>query len=70
MDKANFPAEIPSNWAVYFNVADLDGSLAVVNRLGGKVLMEPMDIEPGRFTTVMDPQGAVVTLMQVNDPDD
>ncbi|MEL7506906.1 MAG: VOC family protein [Cyanobacteria bacterium J06633_23] len=69
MDKANLPAEIPSNWAVYFNVADLDESLAVVNRLDGKVLMEPMDIEPGRFTTIMDPQEAVVTLMQVNDPD-
>ncbi|MBT9316232.1 VOC family protein [Leptothoe spongobia] len=70
MDKANLPAEIPSNWAVYFNVADLDESLAVVNRLGGKALMDPIDIEPGRFTTIMDPQGATVALMQVNDPDD
>ncbi|MEM8614793.1 MAG: VOC family protein [Cyanobacteria bacterium P01_H01_bin.105] len=70
MDKANLPAEIPSNWAVYFNVADLDESLAVVNRLGGKVLMDPIDIEPGRFTTIMDPQGATIALMQVNEPDD
>lgn len=70
MDKAKLPAEIPSSWAVYFNVADLDEALAVVNRLGGKVLMDPMDIEPGRFTTVMDPQGAKMALMQVNDPDD
>lgn len=70
MDKANLPPEIPSNWAVYFNVADLDASLAIVNQLGGKALMEPIDIEPGRFTTIMDPQGAVVTLMQVNEPDD
>ncbi|MEM7062705.1 MAG: VOC family protein [Cyanobacteria bacterium P01_B01_bin.77] len=70
MDKAKLPAEIPSNWAVYFNVADLDESLAAVNRLGGKVLMDPIDIEPGRFTTVMDPQGATMALMQVNEPDD
>lgn len=70
MDKAKLPAEIPSSWAVYFNVADLDKSLAAVNRLGGKVLMDPIDIEPGRFTTVMDPQGATLALMQVNDPDD
>lgn len=70
MDKAKLPAEIPSSWAVYFNVADLDESLAAVNRLGGKVLMDPIDIEPGRFTTVMDPQGATMALMQVNDPDD
>ncbi|MBE9065643.1 VOC family protein [Leptolyngbya cf. ectocarpi LEGE 11479] len=70
MDKAKLPAEIPSRWAVYFNVADLDESLAAINRLGGKVLMDPIDIEPGRFTTVMDPQGATLALMQVNDPDD
>ena len=70
MDKAKLPPDIPSNWAVYFNVADLDEALAVVNRMGGKVLMDPMDIDPGRFTTVMDPQGAVLTLMQVKIPDD
>ncbi|MEA5464457.1 VOC family protein [Leptothoe sp. PORK10 BA2] len=70
MNKANLPAEIPSTWAVYFNVANLDESLAIVNRLGGKALMEPIDIEPGRFTTIMDPQGATVALMQANNPDD
>ena len=71
MDKANIPPEIPSNWAVYFNVADLDKSLEIVNRLGGKALMDPIEIEPGRFTTIMDPQGAVVTLMQIyGEPDD
>lgn len=70
MDKAKLPPEIPSNWAVYFNVANLDNSLAIVNRLGGKALMDPIDIEPGRFTTIMDPQGATIALMQVNDPDD
>lgn len=70
MDKANLPGDIPSTWAVYFNVEDLDKSLEIVNRLGGKALMDPIDIEPGRFTTIMDPQGAVVTLMQVNNPDD
>ncbi|MBX2865017.1 MAG: VOC family protein, partial [Leptolyngbyaceae cyanobacterium MAG.088] len=70
MDKANLPPEIPSNWAVYFNVADLDKSLEIVNRLGGKALMDPIEIEPGRFTTIMDPQGATLALMQVNNPDD
>lgn len=70
MDKINLPAEIPSRWAVYFNVANLDDSLALVNRLGGTTLMEPVDIEPGRFATIKDPQGAVVTLMQVNNPED
>ncbi|MBT9312402.1 VOC family protein [Leptothoe kymatousa] len=70
MAKAPMPDNVPPRWVVYFNVADLDASLAVVNRLGGSVLMDPMDIEPGRFTTILDPQGAVVVLMQVNTPDD
>ncbi len=70
MDKAPMPADVPPRWVVYFNVTDLDESLAIVNRLGGNVLMGPMEIEPGRFATIMDPQGAVVVLMQVNDPDD
>lgn len=70
MAKAPMPDNVPPRWVVYFNVADLDKSLEVVNRLGGSVLMDPMDIEPGRFTTIMDPQGAVVVLMQVNNPDD
>ncbi|NEQ52546.1 MAG: VOC family protein [Leptolyngbya sp. SIO3F4] len=70
MAKAPMPDNVPPRWVVYFNVSDLDTSLEVVKRLGGSVLMDPMDIEPGRFTTVMDPQGAVVVLMQVNTPDD
>ncbi|MEM6254974.1 MAG: VOC family protein [Cyanobacteria bacterium P01_D01_bin.156] len=70
MAKAPMPEGVPPRWVVYFNVADLDKSLEVVNRLGGSVLMDPMEIEPGRFTTIMDPQGAMVVLMQVNDPDD
>ena len=70
MDKANLPAEIPSNWAVYFNVENLDNSLETVSRLGGQALIDPIDIDPGRFATVQDPQGAVVTLMQVYNPDD
>lgn len=70
MAKAPMPPGIPPRWLVYFNVADLDKSLAVVTRLGGSLLMEPMEIEPGRFSTVLDPQGAAIILMQVNDPDD
>ncbi|NJN22653.1 MAG: VOC family protein [Leptolyngbya sp. RL_3_1] len=70
MDNANLPAEIPPKWAVYFNVADLDASLQKLEALGGKALMEPVVIEPGRFTTIMDPQGAVLTIMELKDPDD
>jgi hypothetical protein len=70
LEKANLPAEIPPHWAVYFNVENLEASLALVERLGGRALMEPMVIEPGRFTTVADPQGAVLTMMELKEVDD
>ncbi|MGB0564000.1 MAG: VOC family protein [Spirulinaceae cyanobacterium] len=70
LDKINLPPHIPSAWMVYFNVANLDASLEIVNRLGGKAMIDIMTIEPGRFVTIADPQGAVLTIMEVNDPDD
>ena len=69
MDNANLPAEIPPMWAVYFTVADLDAALNKLEVLGGKALMEPVVIEPGRFTTIMDPHGAVLTIIELENPD-
>ncbi len=54
----------PSNWLVYFGVADCDGACAKVETLGGKVLMPGQDIPPGRFAVVQDPQGAVFAVIQ------
>ena len=70
MDKIQLPPAVPSRWAVYFNVANLDDALAQVRETGGQVVTETMEIEPGRFATITDPQGAAVTLMQIYDPDD
>jgi uncharacterized protein len=56
------PGEDPSpRWTVSFAVADADRAAAEVQRLGGTVLLSPMDIPVGRFTVVADPQGAVFT---------
>jgi len=52
------PAEMPSNWLVYFAVADLDATLAQIDELGGGVLMPPMEVPVGRFAVVRDHQGA------------
>lgn len=70
MDKVNLPINIPSQWAAYFNVENLDESIEKVRALGGKTMTDPIEIDPGRFATIMDPQGAVLTMMQVNQPDD
>lgn len=51
-----------SRWGVAFRVADVDGSLAETERLGGRTLLPAMDIPIGRFAIVADPQGAAFTL--------
>lgn len=57
---------VPSNWLVYFLVADCDASTKKVGELGGKVMMPPMDIPNiGRFSVVMDPQGAAFALFKM-----
>jgi predicted enzyme related to lactoylglutathione lyase len=60
----DMPAEVPAHWAVYFQVSDLDGSMARVGELGGTVLMGPMDIQPGRIAAVADPTGANFYLFE------
>ena len=57
------PAEVPPMWGVYFAVADTDAAVAKINELGGSVAMGPMDIEPGRFAVVVDPTGAVFSVI-------
>ena len=69
LDNVNLPADIPATWAVYFNVENLDASLELVKSMGGKALIEPVVIDPGRFVTIADPQGAVLTIMEVKEPD-
>ena len=62
--------EVPSNWAVYFAVADCDASLEKAKQLGGKPLMDTMDIEGvGRFVFLQDPQGAAFAIIQLAMPD-
>ena len=59
------PPGAPSMWGCYVTVADLDQTLSMVQRLGGKVLAPPMDIEGvGRMAVIGDPQGAALSVMQ------
>ena len=56
---------IPPNWGVYFAVDDCDGTVATAKTNGGSVLAEPMDIPPGRFAVLADPQGATFAVMKL-----
>jgi predicted enzyme related to lactoylglutathione lyase len=54
----NYPPQVPPHWLVYFTVEDCDASASKAQQLGGQVVVPPMDVEPGRFSVLRDPQGA------------
>jgi predicted enzyme related to lactoylglutathione lyase len=60
--------EVPPNWMVYFAVDDCDATVERARELNGKVLAEPQQIEPGRFTVLQDPQCAVFGVIQMGAP--
>jgi predicted enzyme related to lactoylglutathione lyase len=62
MPPEQFPADVPSHWAVTFSVADTDAAAKRAVELGGTLLMPPMDLPYVRIATVRDPQGAVFTI--------
>ncbi len=49
-------------WTVSFMVADADQSVAAVERLGGSVLLPPVEVPVGKFAIVADPAGASFTV--------
>ena len=60
------PAEVPPHWGVYFTVDGTEAAMDKVKELGGQVLMGPMDVEPGKFAVVADPQGAVFNIITLS----
>jgi hypothetical protein len=66
MDKPpGVPADMPPMWGAYVTVGNLDETLAAVKKLGGGVLMEPMDVQTvGRMAVIRDPQGAALSVIQ------
>ncbi len=56
---------VPPHWLPYIAASDVDASTAKVKELGGKVLMDAMDIEKvGKFSVVQDPTGAAFALFR------
>ncbi|MCA8916423.1 MAG: VOC family protein [Planctomycetes bacterium] len=56
--------DMPSHWAYYIDVEDVDAAVARVEGLGGKVMHPATDIPPGRFAAIQDPTGAHVYIMK------
>jgi predicted enzyme related to lactoylglutathione lyase len=56
--------EMPPTWGIYLTVDNVEETAEKVKSLGGKVLVEPMDIpDVGRFCVIQDPQGAMLSII-------
>jgi uncharacterized protein len=60
----SIPAEVPSYWMAYFNVADVDGAFRRALAAGAAETVSPQDFPGGRFAIVSDPQGAMFGLLK------
>lgn len=63
---AMVPAEVPAHWLVYFAVDDTDGTVSKATGSGATTLLPPMDIPPGRFAVLADPDGAAFAVIKMN----
>ncbi|EPH45734.1 putative 27 kDa antigen Cfp30B [Streptomyces aurantiacus JA 4570] len=62
-----FPAEMPPHFLNYFLVPDCDAAVATALRLGGRVRDEPENTPYGRFSVLVDNQGAGFAVLQEPD---
>lgn len=59
------PAQVPSSWACYINVDDIESTVAHATKLGGKTVVPPFDVpNVGRLAGIADPSGAIFYLMK------
>jgi predicted enzyme related to lactoylglutathione lyase len=60
---------IPPHWLVYFAVDDCDAKTEKATELGGSVMKPPDDIPGiGRFSILLDPQGAAFAIIKMEGP--
>ena len=68
--KLNNDADDISQWVVLMSVADVDAATNAFQASGGEILAPPTDMaERGRMAIVVDPQGALLALVQTRDGD-
>jgi predicted enzyme related to lactoylglutathione lyase len=65
----DLPAEMPAHWQVYFIVENMDEALERASSKGATVGFGPIDVPVGRLATLVDPQGAVVSLTESHYPE-
>jgi len=55
---------LPPQWLIYINVANLKRSLAACRRRGGKIVCPIRDTGSGKMAVIRDPAGAVAALFE------
>jgi hypothetical protein len=65
----DLPAEMPAHWQVYFVVESMDDAIEKATSLGAKVGFGPIDVPVARLATLVDPQGAVVSILESRYPE-
>ena len=64
MDATVLPGATPSSWRVYFQVDDIEATVARAEELGGGVDQSPVDSPYGKLAVLHDPMGARFSLQQ------
>ncbi len=65
MPKAQEERGIPSHWQTYVTVDNVETTIAKAKKLGGQIVLAPMQIERvGTVAAIRDPQGAVVSIVK------
>jgi predicted enzyme related to lactoylglutathione lyase len=65
----DLPAEMPAHWQVYFMVPNADEAIARAESGGAKLGFGPIDVPVARMATLVDPQGAVVSILESRYPE-
>jgi predicted enzyme related to lactoylglutathione lyase len=63
---AQFPAEVPAHWNLYFAVTDTGATVARAVELGGSVTVPAADTPFGRMAGLADDQGAPFSVIQLS----
>jgi predicted enzyme related to lactoylglutathione lyase len=65
----DLPADMPPHWQVYFVVENMDEAIEKATSLGAQVGFGPIDVPVARLATLVDPQGAVVSILESRYPE-
>lgn len=65
----DWPTELPAHWMVYFAIDNCAAAAERANSNGAEILVPPTSAgDLGTFAVIQDPQGAVFSIIELNEP--